>query len=67
MLVAFGDRVRSLREQAGLSQEEVADGSGMHWSYVGQIERGQRNLGYLNILSLARGLGVEPSRLVQRL
>ena len=63
-LVAFGERLRSLRNDAGLTQEELAHAAGLHWTYVGQIERGERNLTYKNILRLARGLGVGAGRLV---
>lgn len=65
-LVELGQRVRALRENAGLTQESLADQSDLHWSYVGQIERGERNLTYKNLLRLARGLGVEPGLLTPR-
>lgn len=63
-LVEFGDRMRELREKAGLTQEALADAADLHWSYVGQIERGERNLTYKNVLKLARGLSVAPAMLV---
>jgi transcriptional regulator with XRE-family HTH domain len=63
-LVALGGRLRALREAAGLTQEELADSAGLHRTYVGQIERGGRNLTYKNVLRLARGLGVEPESLM---
>jgi transcriptional regulator with XRE-family HTH domain len=63
-LVAFGNRLCRLRKQAGLTQEALADTAGLHWTYVGQIERGERNLTYKNVLKLARGLGVDPSELM---
>ncbi|MEX1141624.1 MAG: helix-turn-helix transcriptional regulator [Thermoleophilaceae bacterium] len=63
-LVAFGERVRELREAAGMTQEGLAHAAGLHWTYIGQIERGERNLTYKNVLKLARGLGVEPSELM---
>ncbi len=65
-LVEFGDRMRELREKAGLTQEALADAAGLHWSYVGQIERGERNLTYKNVLRLARGLGVHPTNLMPK-
>ncbi|HEX5417572.1 MAG TPA: helix-turn-helix transcriptional regulator [Chloroflexota bacterium] len=64
-LVALGRRLLALREAAGLTQEGLAHAAGLHWTYVGQVERGERNVTYKNILKLARGLGVEPARLVQ--
>ena len=63
-LVALGRRLFKLREQVGLTQESLAHAAGLHWTYVGQIERGERNLTYRNILKLARGLGVDPSDLM---
>lgn len=65
-LVEFGNRMRQLREAAGLTQESLADAAGLHWSYVGQIERGERNLTYKNVLRLARGLAVAPAGLLPR-
>jgi transcriptional regulator with XRE-family HTH domain len=65
-LVALGQRVAGLRHGAGLTQEGLGHAAGLHWTYVGQIERGERNLTYKNLLKLARGLGVEPSELLPR-
>lgn len=64
LLVFFGDRVRQCRYEADLTQEELAYEAGLHWTYVGQIERGERNLTYLNVLRLARGLGLTPADLL---
>ncbi|MGB7588577.1 MAG: helix-turn-helix transcriptional regulator [Solirubrobacterales bacterium] len=63
-LVAFGRRLCRLRKAAGMTQEGLAHAAGLHWTYVGQIERGERNLTYKNVLKLARGLGLEPNRLM---
>lgn len=57
-LVRFGQRVRTLRKQHGLSQEDLAEKSGLHRTYIGGIERGERNLAVLNILRLAAALEV---------
>ena len=54
----------SSRHKAGLTQEALAEQAGLHWTYVGQIERGERNLTLKNILRLAIGLGVRPGELV---
>jgi transcriptional regulator with XRE-family HTH domain len=64
-LVAFGRRLCELREAAGMTQEALAHAAGLHWTYVGQVERGERNLSYKNVLKLARGLGLEPAELVR--
>jgi len=53
----FGERVRELRHAAGLSQEQLADRSGLHRTYVGSVERGERNISLRNIQRLAVALG----------
>jgi transcriptional regulator with XRE-family HTH domain len=65
-LIAFGKRLCALREAAGMTQEALGHAAGLHWTYVGQIERGERNLTYKNVLKLARGLEVEASELMPR-
>ena len=55
---AFGQRVRELRKELGISQEELADRAGLHYTYVGGIERGERNLGVVNVERVALALGV---------
>lgn len=57
----FGKTLRSLREEAGLTQEEVADRADIHWTYLSQVEGGKRNLGLENIVYLARAIGVTPA------
>lgn len=59
-LKKFGAQVRSLREQAGLSQEALAAKAGIHRTYMGGIERGERNLCLRNIIRLAEALEVQP-------
>jgi transcriptional regulator with XRE-family HTH domain len=58
VLVSFGRRVRRLRMAMGVSQEALGERSGIHRTYVGGIERGERNISLLNIAKLADGLGV---------
>lgn len=55
----FGRRLKELRQQQGLSQEELAFRAGLHRTYVGGIERGERNLTLKNIQRLADALGVD--------
>jgi transcriptional regulator with XRE-family HTH domain len=62
--VALGRAVRDLRHVRDLSQEELADRSGMHRTYVGGIERGTRNPSFANLARLADALEVRPSELL---
>lgn len=64
---AFGSMVRSVRLGVAISQEELALRAGLDRSYVGQVERGERNLTLENIYRLAEGLGVPPSSLISEL
>ncbi|HOX45648.1 MAG TPA: helix-turn-helix transcriptional regulator [Myxococcota bacterium] len=64
-LVTLGRWIRDQRQQQGLTQEELAFRSGLHRTYVGSVERGERNLSVLNIIRLARALGVQPAELLQ--
>lgn len=61
----FGDSIRALRKEAGLSQEVLADTAGLHRTYVGAIERGERNISLINIVQLARALRVKPADLFE--
>lgn len=63
----LGERVRARRELLGISQESLADRCGVHWTFLGQVERGRRNLSLHNLLKVAAGLDVDPCELVQGL
>lgn len=63
----LGERIKAYRHALGISQEALADRSGLHWTFVGQVERGQRNPNLHNLLKLAAGLGVDPGKLVRGL
>ena len=56
LLVAFGRAVRRLRTARGLSQERLAEEVGIHRTYIGDVERGLRNIGLLNVDRIARAL-----------
>jgi transcriptional regulator with XRE-family HTH domain len=57
--VAFGKRVRELRVEKKLSQEELADLADLHFTYVSSVERGERNISIENIARLAKALGCQ--------
>lgn len=59
-----GVSVRERRPALGLSQESLAEGTSLHWSYLGQVEWGQTNLSLHNIIKIAETLGVDPGDLV---
>jgi transcriptional regulator with XRE-family HTH domain len=63
----FGRRVRQFRLERQLSQEKLAELADLHRNYVGGIERGERNVGLVNIVKLAHGLNVRPARLIEPL
>lgn len=63
----FGGRVRARRHDLGWSQEKLAEQAGLHWTFVGQVERGRRNLTLHNILKIAAGLGLDAGNLVSGL
>ena len=65
-LILFGLRLRELRKEKGISQERLALESGIARSYLGEVERGKRNIALLNIYKLADTLAVEPSKLLER-
>lgn len=60
ILSIIGANVRRYRTARGLSQESLAENSGLHRTYVGAVERGERNISVRNIEKIAKELGVEP-------
>jgi len=65
--VAFGQRLRELRNRQGLSQDALAHATDIHPTAIGRMERGSREPRLTTILRLARGLGVEPGELLDGL
>ena len=59
--------MRLRREELELSQEKLAERCELHWTYIGQVERGQRNLSLHNIVRIAKGLDSDPGELVRGL
>jgi transcriptional regulator with XRE-family HTH domain len=54
----FGKIIKELRSEKGLSQEELADRAGMHRTYIGMIERAEKNITIENICKLSKALDV---------
>ena len=63
----FGEQVRKLRLIQGISQENLAERANLHRTYIGSVERGERNISLLNIIEIARALHVSPSKLLEEL
>lgn len=63
----FGRGIARLRHARGFSQEKLAELAGLHRTYVGGIERGERNVALLNIIRLASALNVTASELLRDL
>jgi transcriptional regulator with XRE-family HTH domain len=61
----FGARVRTLRKQKGLSQEALALACQLDRTYIGGVERGERNISLLNIHRISDALGVAPAELLK--
>jgi transcriptional regulator with XRE-family HTH domain len=64
--IALGKSIRLRRLALGLSQEKLAEATGLHWTYISSIERGKRNVSLLNIVKIAKALGVSPSELLSK-
>jgi transcriptional regulator with XRE-family HTH domain len=65
LLVKFGKNVRAIRKEEGLSQEELSFKANLHRTYIGMIERAEKNITLLNIEKIAKALGVEISELIK--
>lgn len=63
-LVAFGERIRQIRKEKGLSQEALADLAGIDRSYMGHIERGDQNVTLTKVHQIADALGVPLTTLI---
>ncbi len=59
----FGSRLREIRHKKGLSQEELAELAGIDRTYVGGVERGERNLSILSVKRFSDALGINVSNL----
>ncbi len=59
ILKIFGHNVQKFRKARGWSQEELAQKSGLHRTYIGSIERSERNVSLINVQRIAHALGVQ--------
>ncbi len=57
--VLFGEKLRKIRLDLGYSQEELSFKTGLHRTYIGSVERGERNISLVNIKKLADALGLK--------
>lgn len=64
ILIKFGERVREIRKNKGLSQEELAHKADLHRTYIGMIERAEKNITLINIEKIANALEVEIATLI---
>ena len=65
--VEIGQRIRSYRLQNGLNQEELAERCGLHPTYIGQVERGEKNATLESVSKIANGLSLSLSTLFENI
>jgi transcriptional regulator with XRE-family HTH domain len=65
-LRALGFTIRQVRQKKNWSQEELAEYANLHRNYVGSTERGERNIAILNIIKIAKALGIKASELLKQ-
>ena len=58
ILIRFGDKVRKLRKERAISQEELAHQANLHRTYIGMIERGEKNITLINIKKIANAFNI---------
>jgi transcriptional regulator with XRE-family HTH domain len=67
LLIEFGKRVREERLRKGLTQEKLGRIAGMHRTYIGAVERGEKNLTLTNLQEIAKALKVKTVKLLEDL
>ena len=61
----LGNKIRLLRNQSQLTQEQLAELTGLHRTYIGGIERGERNVSILNLIRIAKALNITVSKMLE--
>ncbi len=64
---SFAEVLREVRQEKGLSQEELADRAGLHRTYISQVERGLKSPSLRSLEEIAQALGVPASALLRRM
>lgn len=64
-LIKVGNRIRELRTEIGLSQEKLSFACNLDRTYVGSVERGERNISIINLNKIAIALKTEPSEILK--
>lgn len=67
LLVALGLAIQKRRQALGISQEEAAARTGLNRTYYADVERGTRNIGFKNIVAIARGLEIRAGELIREI
>ncbi len=66
LLIQFGNKIREERLKQQLSQEQLAEKAGLHRTYIGMIERAEKNITLLNIFKIAQALNVDIASLFKQ-
>jgi transcriptional regulator with XRE-family HTH domain len=67
LLSTLGIRIRAFRKEMGLSQEGLANEAGLDRSYIGGVERGERNISFITLCKIAKALKVDVASLTKRI
>lgn len=67
ILIAFGEKVRELRKNLGISQEELSYKADLHRTYIGMIERAEKNITLVNIEKISKALKVKISEITKNI
>ena len=65
--IRLGRLLRKIRTSKGLSQEKLAELAGLHRTYIGMVERGEKNISLINYVRISLALGTPPQELIAKL